>query len=167
VKARELVAALVVLVGGTLWLVVPDKQHPRGSLRDDSAIARWTMKPGKALAAWVLVENRGPHTITLTDATLGRELPEGAKLLGVRARIGEVMTIEHAYPGKPGPFLRLEGFEIPPRRGATIGFGLELTRPGLVRLEDASVAYREGDEEHVLHARHTARICVAVSPAGC
>jgi hypothetical protein len=167
VRVRELVAALVVLVGGSLWLVLPDKRPAPGSLRDDSPISRWKVRPGPTLAAWVLVENRGPQTITLTGASLGRPLPEGARLLGVRARIGEVATIEHAFPGPPGPFLRLEGFRIPPRRGATVGFGLQLDRAGLVRLEDARVRYREDGEDHELRARHTARLCVVVSLRGC
>lgn len=159
-RPRELLAALVVAVGGTLWLVVPDKKPPPGSLVDDSAIARWTLPPGRGLAAWVLVENLGRHTIELTGARIGRPLPAGTKLLGIRARIGEVATVEDDFPGKPGPFLRLEGFRIPPGRGATVGFGLELGREGLVRLEDARVTYREDGEEHELRARHTARICV-------
>jgi hypothetical protein len=167
VRARELLAALVVLVGGTLWLFVPDKRHAAGSLLDDSTVARWKLPPGRGLVAWVLVENRGPHTVTLTGASIGSELPEGTRLLGVRARIGEVATVDDAFPGPPGPFLRLEGFRIPPRRGATVGFGLSFARPGPVRLEDATVRYREGGEDHELRARHTARVCVAVRRRGC
>jgi hypothetical protein len=168
VRTRELLAALVVLVGGSLWLFVPDMRKSPASLRDDSTIGRWRLPPGsRALAAWVLVENRGPRTITLTGASIGSELPEGTELLGVRARIGEVATFEHDFPGRPGPFLRLEGFRVPAGRGATVGFGLALDRPGLVRLEDARVRYREAGEEHELRARHTARICVAPKRREC
>lgn len=164
-RPRELIAALVVLVGGTLWLVVPDMKG--GSLRDDSAIARWQLPPGEALTAWVMVDNAGPRTITLTGARIGGDLPEDAELLGVRARIGKVLTIEDEFPGPPGPFRRIEGFRIPPNRGATIGFGLSLPRPGIVALEDVRVTYRENGDDHSLRARHTARICVAVSRRAC
>lgn len=168
--ARELLAALVVLVGGTLWIVLPDKQTARGSLADDSMIARWKLPPGRGLAAWVLVENRGPREIELRGAQIGSTLDDGIEVLGTKARIGEVATVDDAYPGRPGPFLRLEGFRIPPGRGATIGFGLALRKPGLYKLEDVRVAYREGGIEHQMRARHTARICVRVpgtTPADC
>jgi hypothetical protein len=165
-RPRELLAAAVVLVGSTLWLVVPDMQG--GSLRDDSAIARWKLRPpGTALAAWVMVDNAGPRTITLTGATIEGGLPEGVELLGVRARIGKVVTFGQAFPGPPGPFRRIEGFRVPPNRGATVGFGLALERPGVVALEDVRVTYREGGDEHELRARRTARVCVAVRPRGC
>lgn len=166
--ARELLAALVVLVGGTLWIVVPDQQHAAGSLRDDSMIARWKLPVGRGLAAWVLVENRGPNEIELRQATIGSSLPDGIEVLGTKARIGEVATVDDTYPGKPGPFLRLEGFRIPPGRGATVGFGLALRKPGLYPLEDVRIAYRENGLDHVLRARHTARICVkGASPPDC
>ncbi|MFL5846183.1 MAG: hypothetical protein ACJ762_15960 [Solirubrobacteraceae bacterium] len=165
-KWRELVAVLVIAAGGTLWLLVPDQQSD-GSLRDDSAIARWRVKPGTALAAWVLVDNAGPRTITLTGARVVNELPAGTEVLAARARIGKVLTIDDVYPGPPGPFLRLEGFEIPPNRGATIGFGLRLPASGTVALEDVRVTYRENGETHELRAGHTARLCVAVSRRAC
>lgn len=165
-RPRELLAVLVVLVGGTLWLVLPDMRG--GSLRDDSATARWTLRPpGSALAAWVMVDNAGPRTITLTGASIGSPLPAGARVLGTRARIGKVMSFAEEFPTPPGAFRRLEGFRIPPNRGATIGFGLALPEPGVVALEDVRVTYREGGGDEVLHARRTARICVAVRRRAC
>ena len=160
-RARELIAALVVLVGGTLWLVVPDRQS--GSLHDASAPARWRLPVGRGLVAWVVVQNRGTRTIRLRDARVGSALPPGATILGTKARIGPVPTVDDAYPGPPGPFLRLEGFEIPAGRFATIGFGLRLDRPGEVRLEDVRVDYAEDDSRETLRIRRTARVRV-VSP---
>lgn len=165
-RPRELLAALIVVVGGTLWLLVPDMQG--GSLRDSSAIARWRAKPGsRALAAWILVDNVGPRTITLTGARIANDLPDGTEVLGERARIGKVVTVDDAYPGPPGPFRRLEGFEIPPNRAATIGFGLALPATGVVALEDVRVSYRENGDDHELRAGHTARICIVVSRRAC
>jgi hypothetical protein len=166
VRPRELLAAAVIVVGGLLWLVVPDMKG--GSLRDKSEIARLRMKPnGTALIAWFLVENRGPRTITLTGARIANELPEGAEVLGTRARIGEVATYDDVFPGPTGPFLRLEGFRIPPNRGATIGFGLQLPPEGEVRLDDARLTYRESGDDHELRAAHTARICILVTKDAC
>ena len=164
-RARELLALAVVLVGGTLWLLVPDMQG--GSLHDDSAIARWVRPPGDYLAGWMMVENRGPRTIVLQSASLGDALPEGAELLGFRARLGKVLTLQDGYPGRPGPFFRLEGFRIPPDRGATIGVGVTLRRAGTIALEDLRVTYLENGDENELRAGHTARICVRVTPRGC
>ena len=70
-------------------------------------------------------------------------------------------------PGPPGPFLRLEGFKIPPNRGATIGFGLRLPAAGEVRLDDARLTYRENGDDHELRAGHTARICIVVTKDAC
>lgn len=162
---RELLAALVIAVGATLWLVVPDMQD--GSLRDDSNLARPHLRPGPALVAWVLVRNAGPRTITLTGARLEEELPEGATLLGVRARIGQVPTFDDAFPGPPGPFRRIEGFRIPPGRGATVGFGVDLGEEGTVALQDARVTYRENGDTRELRIRRTARVCVAVKRSAC
>lgn len=164
-RQRELLAALIIVVGATLWLVVPDMQG--GSLRDDSGIARLHLRPGPALVAWVLVHNAGPRTITLTGARLEEELPEGTTLLGVRARIGQVPTFDDAFPGPPGPFRRIEGFRIPPGRGATVGFGLELGEEGMVALQDARVSYSESGDAHELRIRRTARVCVAVKRSAC
>ena len=163
---REWLAALIVLIGSTAWFVLPEMEG--GSLRDDSAIARWTLRPpGKALGAWVMVDNAGPRTIELTGATIGSELPDDVELLATRVRIGKVMTFIDEFPGPPGPFRRIEGFEIPPYRGATIGFALSLPEEGLVALEDITVTYRENGDDHELRARRTARICVTVSRDGC
>lgn len=164
-RPRELLAALLVVVGGTLWLIVPDMKG--GSLRDGSVIARWRLKPGTALAAWVLVDNAGPRTITLTGARVENELPEGTEVLGVRARIGRVVTVDDEFPGPPGPFRQLEGFRIPPNRGATIGFGLKLPARGPVALTDVRVTYRENGDDHELRAGHTARICVSLTRRAC
>jgi hypothetical protein len=164
-RPREALAALIVLVGATLWLLVPDMQG--GSLRDASQIARPRLPPGDALVAWVLVDNAGPRTITLTGARIEGGLPEGTTLLGVRARIGKVPTFADAFPGPPGPFRRIEGFHVPPNRGATIGFGLRLGTEGVVALEDARVTYLENGDNHELRIRRTARICVAVSRRAC
>lgn len=165
-RARELVALVVILVGGTLWLVVPDLR--RGSLRDDSAIARWTRPPGDYLAGWMMVQNRGPRTIELTGALVVDELPEGVEVLGYRARLGKVLTIEPGYPGRVGPFFRLEGFDIPPNRGATIGVGLRLPPDaGTVAIEELVLTYRERGDDQELAAGHTARICVRTSPDDC
>jgi hypothetical protein len=164
--ARELLALVVVLVGGTLWLVVPDMQG--GSLTDDSVIARWERPPGEYLAGWMLVENNGPRTIVLREAELLDELPEDVAILGFRARLGKVLTLQRGYPGRTGPFFRLEGFRIPPNRGATIGVGLALPADaGTVALEDLRVTYLENGDENELRAGHTARICVRVSPRDC
>lgn len=158
--ARELLAALVVAAGGTLWLVVPDRQG--GSLRDRSVTARWRVDPGYVLAAWVVVENAGPRTITLTEADLGSDLPASVEVLGGRARIGGVPTVAE---GAAAPFLRLAGFEIPPGRFATVGFALRIRDPGLVALEGVTVRYLENGDANAMRARRTARLCV--SPAGC
>ena len=164
--ARRLLVVAVVAVGGTLWLLVPDMQG--GSLADDSRIARWEKPPGEYLTGWMMVDNRGPRTITLQSATLGDDLPEDVTLLGFRARLGKVLTIVEGYPGRPGPFFRLEGFRIPPNRGATIGVGLALPAgAGTVALEDLRVTYLENGDENELSAGHTARICVRVSRRGC
>lgn len=163
---RELLAVAVIAVGGTLWLVVPDMKG--GSLRDESGIARLRYRPGEeAFVAWFLVENRGPRTITLADARIANDLPEGAEVLGVRARIGQVATFDDVFPPPPGPFLRLEGFRIPPNRGATIGFGIKVPPTGEVRLDDARLTYRENGDDHELRAHHTARICVLVTRDAC
>ena len=159
--ARELLAVLIVAVGGTLWLVVPDRKG--GSLRDRSVIARWDVDPGYVLAAWVVVENAGPRTITLTEANLGSDLPDGIELLGGRARIGGAPTVSQ---GAAAPFLRLAGFEIPPGRFATVGFALRIGGAvGLVALEDVTVHYLENGDANTLRARRTARLCVR-SPGG-
>ena len=162
-RPRELLAVLVVLVGGTLWLVVPEEDA--GSLRDRTQIARWTVEPGGVLAAWVVVENVGPETITLTAATIGGALPEDVELLGAKVRIGAVPTVSQPYSGSVKPFLRLEGFEIPPGRLATIGFGLEIAQPGVVALEDVTVGYDADGEDDALRIRRTARLCV--TPGDC
>lgn len=162
---RELVAAVVVVVGGTLWLIVPDP--PSGSLQDRSVIARWRVPPGRAFAAWIVVRNQGPNTIELTGASVGSTVPADAELLGAHARLGAVPTVERTYPIRSGPFFRLEGFEIPPGRNATIGFGIAVPDQQLVRLERAVVTYRERGEEQDLQVRHTARLCVRVSRGGC
>lgn len=166
---RELVAAFVVLAGGLLWLAVPDKQRAPGFLRDRSVVARWSLPPGRGLAAWVLVENPGPRTITLQQASIGSALPDGVEVIATRARIGTVPTVSAGYPQPTGPFRQLDGFEVPPRRGATVGFALTLPEEGLVKLENVRVGYREGGAEQVLAIRHTARICVTrrPDPAAC
>lgn len=165
-RARELVALAVIAVGGTLWLFVPDMQG--GSLADDSAIARWVRPPGDYLAGWMMVDNNGPRTITLTRAELLDPLPEGVEVLGYRARLGKVVGLAPGYPGQVGPYFQLEGFRIPPNRGATIGIGLSLPAgSGTVALEDLRVTYLENGDENELRAGHTARICVRVSRRDC
>jgi hypothetical protein len=165
-RVRELIALVVIAVGGTLWLLVPDMEG--GSLTDDSAIARWIQPPGEYLAGWMMVDNNGPRAITLTGASLGDELAEGVVVLGFRARLGKVRAITDGYPGRIGPYFRLEGFRIPPNRGATIGVGLALPAGvGTVALEDLRVTYQENGDDNELRAGHTARICVRVTPRDC
>lgn len=161
-RPRELLAVLIVVVGGTLWLVVPDRRG--GSLRDRSVLIRAGVERGELLAAWVMVENAGERTITLSEATLSSP-PDGVEFIGTRARLGLRAGVYEGSAAGPAPFLRLAGFRIPPGRGATIGFGLRASEPGLAALAGVTVRYVENGDENTLRVRRTTRLCV--SPGDC
>jgi hypothetical protein len=143
---RLVAAGLVMAVGGSLWAVLPDNP---GSLRDESNAVHWTVPPGTALAAWVLVRNTGPDRITLRSARTG-ELPSGVRLLGIATRRGYFPAVDDRWPSPKAAFRPLDGFVMPPHTKATVAFGFALTRPGRVPLAGVRLRYRQDGQTHEL-----------------
>lgn len=162
-RPRETIALLVVLIGGTLWLVLPENP---GSLKDKSRAVRWTVPVGRSLAGWVLVRNAGSDRIVLTGASVGA-LPAGARVIGAEVRPGHFATVDDRWPSPRAAFRPLNGFVIPRRTKATIAFGLAISRRGRFPLDGVEVRYRQAGKRHVLRIASPAVLCVGVSRRDC
>jgi hypothetical protein len=136
----------VIAVGGSLWAVLPDNP---GSLRDESTAVRWTVPPGKTLAAWVLVRNTGPDRITLRSARMG-ELPFGVRLLGFATRRGYFPAVDDRWPSPKSAFRPLEGFVMLPHTKATVAIGFAVAQPGRVPVSGVRLRYRQDGLTHEL-----------------
>jgi hypothetical protein len=163
VSPRIVIALLVIAIGGSLWALLPDNP---GSLRDESAAARWTVGPGRALVGWVLVRNAGPDRITLRTASIGSGLPAGTRLLGVAARRGYFPAVGDRWPSPREAFRPLDGFVILPKTKATIAFGLGVPGKGRIRLADVRLGYRQDGNDHELPIGRPAVLRIAVNPRG-
>jgi hypothetical protein len=159
---RELIAVVVVVVGGTLWLVLPASG---GSLRDESTAVRFRLSPGRALAGWVLVRNRGVDAVTLTRASIAG-LPAGVSVLGTAVRPGFFPVTANRWPSTRKAFVPVDGYVVTPGRKATLAFGLRFAHPVSGRLSGVRIAYRENDHPHNLTIA-TPELCVKVNPREC
>jgi hypothetical protein len=142
---RLVAAGVVMAVGGSLWAWLPDNP---GSLRDETVQRQSAVKPGRALAAWVLVRNTGPDRVTLRALTL--DVPRGVRVLGFEARRGYFPAIEDHWPSPKSAFRRLDGFVMQPHTKATIAVGVRTAAGGRVRLSGVRLRYRQDGLTHEL-----------------
>jgi hypothetical protein len=144
VSPRLVIAGVVIVVGSTLWAVLPGNP---GSLSDESTAVRWRVPRGEALAAWVLVRNTGPDRIILRGV-LTDPLADGVQRIGSAARRGYFPAVDDTWPSPKEAFRPLNGFVMLPHTKATIALGLAVTRQGRFTISGVRVRYRQEGDLH-------------------